>query len=360
MALKILSISKQASSEIVELLSNNIIGTPNHGMLYQHLNVASKIDSIQEPFFVTLTKGNQTIGTCCFCRRTTFNSQEAFEDSFYIRYFSLKPSFRVTYADNKDRKKEGVIKQDIERILNSHDLATSRLSGPRLFYAYVDPDNVRSAQLCKDLGFERVRRFETIIFSRVKLKDNRGDGISKLAVREQQEMAALLLQLYNSHNFISLENLFNGKDYYVIRDNNGIVLAGAQANPDHWKIHRMRTRKMDVAVRLSSGIPYLNRIVSKNFKFLAIDGLYYKEGHERLIVTLLEGLLARHNLHNAFIPVDCDCDTYRHLIKFDLGLTNRLTKRVKTDVICKLNNFPQEEINRFRSRPAYVSAIDIT
>lgn len=45
---------------------------------------------------------------------------------------------------------------------------------------------------------------------------------------------------------------------------------------------------------------------------------------------------------------------------FDLGLTNQISKRIKTDVIIRLINFSREEIARFESYPAYVSAIDIT
>lgn len=359
MLLNKLIVSKNPTREIITLLSNNVIGTPNHGMLYQHLNVETKINAIAEPYFVSVCKRDGIIGTSCFCKRTTFNGRRSDPNSFYIRYFSLKESYRKPYF-NRRRFKRNTIREDIGAILNSDFYLSSGASGRYIYYAYVDPNNIRSARLCREYGFEVIRKFETIIFSRIRLNRTNKHGLSKLSGGEYGEMLNLLRQFYKDHNLVSFDNLFNGQPYYVIRSDDGEVLAGAQANPDKWKIHKMKNGIEDALLRVSSYIPYLNRVINKNFDFIGIDGLYYKRGYQRLVEPLLEGLLMRYKLHNAFIPLDCDSELYRNVIKLNLGLTNRLTERVKTDVICKLLDFTAQEVACFASNPAYVSAIDIT
>ena len=69
MNFKFLRIVRSPTEEVLEILNNNVIGTPGHGMLYQHLRVGDKITRIAAPYFVNLISGTKTIGTCCFCRR---------------------------------------------------------------------------------------------------------------------------------------------------------------------------------------------------------------------------------------------------------------------------------------------------
>lgn len=103
MDFRYLTISRSPTPELLEILNNNIIGTPGQGMLYQHLQVNSKIELIADPYYVNLTRGGRIAGTCCFCRRDTINNGKKIR-AFYVRYFSFKDAFRRKSI--KEKKKE--------------------------------------------------------------------------------------------------------------------------------------------------------------------------------------------------------------------------------------------------------------
>src|SRR5690606_21099873 len=145
--------SKHPFEDLILLLEENIIGTPEKGMLYRQMRVRQKVHKIANPYFVNLYRGQKLIGTCCFCRRLTSTG----ETCFYIRYFSFKSSYRsIGKLEIPKIQKEGVLRKEISELLQGSQLEVA--GGERFFhYAYVDPKNVRSAYLCQEFGFEKIR-----------------------------------------------------------------------------------------------------------------------------------------------------------------------------------------------------------
>jgi hypothetical protein len=113
---RFLRISRASDHFLLDLLENNIIGTPGSSMLYQHLGVSNKIRNIANPFFVCLMKASRAIATCCFCKRTPVNSKIE-NVSFYIRYFSFKDIYRRKH--NAPKRKSGIsgLRNDINALL---------------------------------------------------------------------------------------------------------------------------------------------------------------------------------------------------------------------------------------------------
>src|SRR5260221_2508376 len=149
--------SKHPTVELLEILSNNMIGTPGHGMLYQHLGVSNKISLIDDPHFVNLTHGDKIVGTCCFCNRSTTNSGKV-NRAFYIRYFSFKEGYRRGSGVLKPIARRSELRREIESILGGEQFGMEPTE--KFFhYAYVDPSNSRSLLLCKEFGFEPVRQY---------------------------------------------------------------------------------------------------------------------------------------------------------------------------------------------------------
>jgi hypothetical protein len=355
--MRLLQTIHTATEEILKLLRESVIGTPGSGMLYQHKTVETRIAHIKTPLFVTLRTRLSLVGMCCFCFRETVNSGRAFK-SFYIRYFSFKEKFRVQQRVSQ-RERSGELRTEIKMFFEDEQSRVS--SVPKYFnYAYVDPGNTRSLLLCKEFGFEEVRRFSTFVFSRVFPTASPAISFSKISSREVQQVRKFLMDRYSDFNMVAFEDLFFEDAYYVVRDPAGKIIAGAHAVPGHWKIYRMDTRANTILLSFLSQMPLVKRLVNHEFRFLAIDALYFTEGCERYTETLLSSLLTKFEHYNAFIPSDMDSPLFRHLQNLNPGLVHRISKQVTTSVICRFTGFSREEIQEFKQHPAYVSALDIT
>jgi hypothetical protein len=357
MIFKFLKIFHSPSNEIISLLKENVIGTPGLGMLYQHLEVQKKIDHIDDPYYVSLNKNDFTIGTCCFCSRNTLNNSNSIH-SFYIRYFSFKEKYRTkSISQRTGITRNSKLREELLALLSGKNLG--RDTTDKFFhYAYVDPRNLRSALLCKEFGFEPVRKFSTIIFNRLDPKEYK--SVVEILPMQLNEVKELLKAFYKDYNMFSFENLFNSRKYYVIKDDKGKILAGIQAEPDHWRIHEMPGLSGKIILHVLSYIPYLNRLFNKDYRFLTLEGLYYAPGCEKYLEILIESLLAKYKLNSGMIWVDADSILYKILRSLNLGLVDKLNKEVMADVICKFIRFDKTEIDRFKSNPAYISGTDLT
>lgn len=356
--LKFIEVVRSLSPEILDLLTNNIIGTPGHGMLYQHLGVHDKIDRIAQPYYVNLSKRNRLIGTCCFCSRSTANAGLNLR-SFYVRYFSFRNSFRRKSISERSLPRHSPLKDEVNSILdgefpgvNPHD---------KFFhYAYVDPRNIRSLTLCNQFGFQTVREYTTVIFNRISPAEARERNVTEVPPSQAQEVKQLLASFYKDFTMFSFDNLFNGSKYYVMRDSEGKIVAGAQANPDRWNIVSLPGLSGKVILNTFSYLPYLNKLFNKDYRFLAIEGIYYAKGYERYLEPLFESLLARYQLNSAIMIVDPDTGLYKTLRSLKLGWVDKLNKEVRGNVICRFTNLSEQEKHTFRTNPAYISGIDVT
>src|SRR5688572_30838249 len=120
MNFRYLSVSQAPSNELLKLLNSNMIGTPGHGMLYQHVHVNEKLVRIKEPYFVNLERTGKIAGTCCFCKRTIFNAERELT-SFYVRYFSFQDIFRRKSLTVKSNRL-GALREEVARLLKGQGL----------------------------------------------------------------------------------------------------------------------------------------------------------------------------------------------------------------------------------------------
>lgn len=355
MSFRYLTISRSPTPEILELLNNNIIGTPGQGMLYQHLRVNSKIALLANPYYVNLVRGRHIAGTCCFCSRDTINNGKKIH-AFYVRYFSFKDAFRRKSIKEKSAIGKSNLRKEIESLLSGECFGIS--PGEKFFYyAYVDSRNERSALLCKEFGFETVRQYTTIVFSR--LFPNADNMHSVVEAQSEESIKELLKTFYQEFTTISFENL-TARKYYFIKDENGEVMAGVQVNPDQWKIHSLPGLVNKLMLQVFTHIPVLKRLLNKDFQFITFEGIYFVPGSEKYLETLFESLLAKYHVNSAICLVDPESKLYTTLKSLRLGLVNKLNKEVRGNVICRFVNFSQAEKDNFKTNPAYISGIDAT
>lgn len=355
MSFRFLKIIRSPTPELLEILNNNIIGTPGQGMLYQHLGVVQKINKIADPYFVNLVRAGRIAGTCCFCSRVTINGDLEFR-SFYVRYFSFRNVFRRKLIKEKIRGTNSSLRKEIESLLAGDGLGVNP-NEKFFYYAYVDLQNKRSALLCKEFGFESIRQYTTIIFSRINPKENRTDTI--VEVQFDESIKELLKDFYRGFSTLSFENL-SGKKYYFIQDDKGQRVAGVQVNPDQWRIHALPGLTGKVILSVFTFVPILNRLFGKNFRFITFEGVFLVPGFEKYLEKLFESLLAKYHVNSAICLVDADTKLYTDLKSLRLGLMDKLNKEVRGDVICRFVNFSKDEKDRFITNPMYLSGIDAT
>jgi hypothetical protein len=351
-------ISDEPSSEVISLLTNNVIGTPDSGMLYQHTFVEKKIRKIPDPTFVSLIRQKRVLGTCCFCRRISYDRGHA-KPAFYLRYFSFRAAYRRVSSQTNARNYRGVLAEEISGFLEGKSLGL--LENDKFFhYAYYDPANIRSVLFCRQFGFEEVRSFSTFMFTRIFNRAKKKFNFEELQVDERCSIAGMLRSFYDGYNMYCEENLFLHGKYYVARDPNGKIMAGVQVNPDLWRIHSLPGKTGRILIRALSEIPLVNSIINQHFRFLALEAVYCEAGEEDKLQSLIEAVLHLFSHHVALAFADSDSRLSQLLRKIDAGFFSRLNKETQGKVICRFQNFSGDEKTFIKESPAYISAIDVT
>jgi hypothetical protein len=354
MDFRYLRIDRAPSPPLLKILHNNIIGTPEYGMLYQHINVDEKINKLADPYFVNLVRGGQVAGTCCFCNRITLNNNNPIR-SFYARYFSFQEVFRQKSIHEK-RHRSGIIRAEVELLLSGRGLNVTP-EEKFFFYAYVDPRNKRSALLCDEFGFETIRQYTPVLFGRM---NPREQGMLSIAeVLPDEGLMALLKDFYHEYNMLSFENL-EGRKYFIVKDETGQPVGGVLVNPDAWKIHSLPGTMGKITLNMFSRLPFLKKLINRNFAFVSFDAVFVKPGFERALEGLLESLLFKFEVNTGIFLVDTNSAIYTTLKSLDLGVAEKLSKKVTGNVICRFANFSKSEKEQFLEKPAYLSAIDAT
>lgn len=343
-----LTVQKGSDKEILDLLKENTIGTPGKSMVYRHKRIEEKLRHIPEPWFVTLRLRDQLTGTACFCKRTVRLKGDPGK-AFYIRYFTFRQKFRSAsdLARGSSPGKKSKIKQEIMDLLAGKDLPANHL-----YYAYVDPDNVRSLRQIEAFGFKTAGTFKTVFFSR--FFPNLHADVSQLGESTSAEIIDRINREYAAFELFSSENIFYENGFFVLRENGGVV-AGLQAHREHWEILALSGPNGKRLLRLLGTIPLLNRLLSPDFHFLSVECLFCDKGKEKQLELLLEHCLAHFRCHTAITCLDPSSTQYKTLSRLNNGWISRFVKEKTMAVVVKSDG-PDE---RPLTGPCYVSAFDV-
>lgn len=350
---RLIKVEKEATPEVIALLERNVIGTPGQSMCYQHGTVREKLARIAKPNFVNLKRVSQLIGTSCFCHRMT-NAKRSNWNTFYIRYFSFDASYRRSITSPiRNNNKNSIIRAEMKALFNKF---SNDSSDPTVFYAYVDSDNIRSADLTKSFDFEKLGSLQTILFSRLYPKWH--PSVSRASTADYLQIKDELNDFYLGHVLFTDENIFVDNNYFVIRNGSEIV-AGIQANPDQWNVSSL-PGLIGKLLPFISFIPILNKLFSPKFDFLGVEGVFVKEGYEKALEKLIESVLAHFDRNTALIATDLKGKLNDFLRKLDLGLLDRLSKKSSIDIIARFQNCNTSQRAGFKDSSVYISTFDVT
>ena len=364
---------ENATDDIRRHIARIILGTPG-GILYRQVGSVEKLNEVGRIFFMTLRKGIRLLGMVGFVHRLVHNGDRRFI-SLNIRYFSIfaplrlknrkaKFSGREKKIDSKDAPllKQSFIKRKLIDIFDHlHDLAKpgSNEKLKILSVAYVAKENIRSMDFSSLMGYQTVREFITLEFSRFFPKQNK--LVSRILPEEKTDLKGKLKLLYKDHTLYFTDNTFYKDQYFVLRKD-GEILAGVQANPVEWEILEMPGKVGGFIMNVVPRIPFVSSLFHpESFRFAAFEAVWYKSGYEELLPVLFESACAMLNVNVGLAWFDSECPVLKDIKSVgELGFLGKIIGSQPADVRFRFYNFSEEEKLEFYNKPAYISSFDVT
>jgi hypothetical protein len=360
-------ISDHANEEILYLLDHTIQGSEG-GMRYSLQNVAPRIEAYKDKIrFVSLYKKNQVTGTIGSCFRISGLGKLMYP-STYLRYLAMQPTFQLEPGWKKRRRipikpeRDDSFKQKTLEIFSKPhllELQGVKEGDKHIMYAFLESMNERSKNLVSQAGYEYVRSFLTVAFSRFSPKrDNR---VSKLSEEEKPEIKKLLSDYYRDHSLFTTEYSFYGDRYYVMKEGKEII-AGVSAIPGVHKIYDIPGIWGWVIMKILPRVPYYRRLFYPGeFRYLVFDTIYCKKGHETILGTLFESVCAAEGYYTGLTWLDDRSYLYDKIrTGVNMGALNRMLNAKPGLVYIRFINFDEKEKDCFYETPAYISGFDFS
>ncbi|MBO7523824.1 MAG: hypothetical protein J6T30_08240 [Bacteroidales bacterium] len=355
-------LTDHVNDDIIDILEHAVQGAEG-GLRFSQTNIRSRIEEYGDRVrFMSLYKKNRIAGTAGAYYHIT--GQGALEyPSTYIKYLA----FLSVYQTNINKKRKKVVirrddnlsfkKKTIELFGTPHvmDLPGVKEGDKHVLYAFIENMNERSKNIVSQVGFEYIRSFLTVAFSRfTPKKDNR---VSKLQTDEKDKMNSLVKDFYKNYSFFNEDHLFKDDKYYVLKED-GEIVAGVWASPTVYKVYNIPGVWGWILRNILPIIPLFRRILPVDqLKCLLFDGLWFKKGHESKIETLMESVLATEGYYTGLIWADDHGELYDVLrTKNSMGALNRMLNAKPGLVYAKFVSFDNKEKERFYDVPAFISS----
>jgi hypothetical protein len=360
-------VSDHANDEILYLLDHTIQGSEG-GMRYSLQNVEPRIDAYKDRIrFVTLYKKNQVTGTIGSCFRNSMLGSLVYP-STYLRYLAIQTTYQLEPGWKKRRRmvikpeRDDSFKQKTLEIFSKPhllDLKGVQEGDKHIMYAFLESMNERSKNLVSQAGYEYVRSFLTVAFSRFSPKKDK--RVTKIKEEEKTKMTELLSEYYKHHSLFTSEYSFFGDKYYVLKEGEEIV-AGVSAIPGVHKIYDIPGIWGWVIMKILPKVPYYRRLFYPGeFRYLVFDAIYCKDGKEKLLEALFESVCAAEGYFTGLTWLD-DRSLLYDKIRTDvnMGALNRMLNAKPGLVYIRFINFEEQEKESFYESPSYISGFDFS
>ena len=361
-------VSDYANEGIMEILNHSVQGSEG-GLRFQLKNIASRIAAYKDQIrFVSLYKKNHVTGTVGSCFRITGQENLKYPSS-YLRYLAFDSVYQsdITWKKRsreviKPEKDDTFKQKTLEIFSKPHllDFKQVNESDKHLMYAFLESMNERSKNLVNQAGYEYIRSFLTVAFSRFSPKPDK--RVSKISTRDEKSgMESLLLDYYKGHSFFSPEYAFYGDKYYVLKEGNEI-LAGVNAIPSSYRIYDMPGIWGWIIMKVLPKAPYFKRLFhTEEFRHIVFDAIYCKKGREDLLASLFESVCATEGYYTGLTWIDDRSELFDKLRSgVRMGALNRIMNAKPGLVYARFINFTDKEKEYFYDAPAYISGFDFS
>jgi len=355
-------VSDHANEGMLEILSHAVQGSEG-GLRFQLKNIPARIDAYKDQIrFVSLYMKNKITGTVGSCYRITGQGNLRYPSS-YLRYLAFHSVYQSDISWKRRNReiikseKEDTFKQKtLEVFSKPHLLDLNQVS----MYAFLESMNERSKNLVTQAGYEYIRSFLTVAFSRFSPKsDSRVTKITSL--EDKKKMESLLLEYYHDYSFFSTDYAFFGNKYYVLKEG-GEIIAGVNAIPSSYKIYDMPGVWGWIYMKILPRAPYFKRLFHpEEFRHLVFDAIYCTKGKERLLADLFESVCTSEGYHTGITWLDDRSELFDKLRSgVKMGALNRMLNAKPGLVYARFINLTDQEKEYFYDAPAYISGFDFS
>jgi len=370
-------VEEEPGEEIRNHLKNTLLGTPGK-LRYRHTSFDSKLPFLGRIYFLILRKSEKLLGSVAFSLRETLLQGKEL-DVWYIRYFSVHAPLRDSEYRGKRMKRSEKKKEKQKAARKPHgDSLLKNFSHPyfeepdnmlaghskekpaSIIYAYVERENLRSWNFTETVGFETVGHICTTLFSRYSPKKH--PNVSVIKSSDKENHLRSLKEFYSGYTFYTEQNIYFG-DYYLVWEENGEILAACQANPEVWELIDYPGSRMNkVLMKYGTRLPIIRKMFDPGYqKFIAVEGIWYKEGCEKYLFDIFETACAMHGYFNVVIWLDPKSPVVNKVRSIGrLGIISKLLKPAEGDIRVKFNNYTEEDKKLYYENPAYISCFDMT
>jgi hypothetical protein len=360
-------VTDYANAGILDILNHAVQGSEG-GLRFSLQNIASRIAAYKDQIrFISLYKKRRITGTVGACFRISGQGALRYP-STYIRYLAFQSTYQSDI--NWRRREKAVIKPESDDTFKQKTLEIfgrpHMLGLPDVFendrhlmYAFIESMNERSKNLVTRAGYEYIRSFLTVAFSRFSPKT---DGrVTKLASSEKEKMKDLLLEFYREYSFFTPEYAFYDDRYYVLKEGNEIV-AGVCTIPTSYKVYDIPGIWGWVMMKLLPGTPYFRRLFRPGeFRYLVFDAIYCRKGRESDLADLFESVCAAEGFHTGLTWLDDRSELFDKIrTEVKMGALNRMLNAKPGLVYTKFVNLSDGEKDLFYDAPAYISGFDFS
>ena len=331
----------QLSPEIPRLLEKVAWGT--EGARYKLVDIAPTLRHLPNPTYITLKKENQLVALRLYIEKQAQWNREPLH-SFYHSFFAVDPNFKGQgYGKMLARATADTLKQ--------------KLGARGIIYCHVETDNLQSLRISESMGYQRVGRFHAMSFSRFFPKPS--PRLRKLAPAEKSAVLRVLTEQYVDHALTDFPLSLRPESFYILADGDQI-LAGLQAEPQHWKILSLAGAGGAVAIHALPRIPLVRELFNPNcFEFLKFGNVFFEQDRPEAAYALMEAVLALHNRKTAMMFWDKGSPVYQQIAGAGrFGVLNALTE-TPVEILALFKDFKESEIADFGRRPKVISPCDI-
>ena len=356
---------EKADEEIIGLLKETVLGAEG-GMRYSLQNTEERIKAYGNRLsFMALYKKNSLIGAIGLCTRKTLNCG-VFYDSTHLRYLAIRSAFQTEDAPEHKSDKSSLVEDNFkQKILTlfrgpyNDETEPDETIVPHVMYAYVESKNERSKNLINQAGYEYIRSFLTVAFSRFNPKIN--PAVTRLRPEEESSMARLLEEQYRNYCFYSDEFSFFEHRYYVLKKDNEII-AGVCAVPARYRIVNMPGLWGWLIMKVLPVTPFFRRLFQpEEFRYIILNSIYCRRESEDLLPDLFGAVCAEEGYHTALTWLDDHSELYEILrTNRRMGALNRMLNAKPGLVYAYFSGLTQEETEKFYEYPAYISGFDFS
>ncbi len=360
-------VSDHATEGIIDILNHAVQGSEG-GMRFALQNIPERIAAYRNQIrFISLYKKNKITGTVGACFRIS-GQGELHYPSTYIRYLAFQSTYQsdITWKRRqktviREETDDSFKKKTLEIFSHPHLLELPGIfeKGKHIMYAFVESMNERSKNLVHQAGYDYIRSFLTVAFSRFNPKSN--TCVTKLEENDKPVMKRLLQSFYKDYSFFTDEYAFQSDQYYVFREGDEIV-AGACAIPTTYKVYDVPGVWGWIMMKILPKIPYYKRLFKPGiFRYLVFDAIYCRKGRENILAQLFESVCAAEGFHTGLTWLDDRSELYDKIrMNVNMGALNRMLNAKPGLVYARFINLTEEEKNRFYDAPAYISGFDFS